>query len=95
MKLAFVLSSTLAACALAATAHADPLVVTPDDTVAKVLAAQNGKVVTVRTGSGEELTGKVKVASGEVVHLTELTGKEFFDAVVATKSITAVIVRTR
>jgi hypothetical protein len=95
MKLAFFLSTTLAACTLAAIASADPLGVGSDATIEKILTAQQGKVVTLKIAGSEELTGKVKIATPEVVHLSELSGKEFFDAAVSTKSITAVIVRTR
>jgi hypothetical protein len=76
-------------------AAADPLTVGHDDTMEKILAGQMGKKVTLRTGNNEELTGTVKTVTPQVVHLGELTGKEFFDAVVATKSITAVIVRVK
>ena len=75
--------------------NADPLTVGPDDTIEKILTAQKGKKVTLKLGNNEELTGTVKVVTAQVVHLGELTGKEFFDAAVATKSITAVIVRVK
>jgi hypothetical protein len=90
-----IIVSILAVVALACPAFADPLSLGADATIEKLLTSHAGKVVTVKTGCSEELTGKVKTASAEVVHLTELTGKEYFDAVVATDSISAVIIRTR
>lgn len=91
---AFVSTAVLLAF-VAATASAEPLSVGADATMEKILAAQVGKSVTVRTGGSEELTGKVKSVSSELLHLSELSGKEFFDAVVATDSITSVVIRTR
>lgn len=80
---------------LAATAPADLLSVNATDTVATVLTAQAGKRVSVKLRSGEELTGTVGTVGDTVVHLRELTGREFFDATVALEAIDAVVVRTR
>ncbi|TCO83744.1 hypothetical protein EV699_101128 [Plasticicumulans lactativorans] len=81
--------------ALAAPATAAPLAVGPDDTVQSVLGAQQGKRVTVRLTSGEELTGTVQSVGTQVVHLRQLAGKDFYDAAVALPAIIAVIVLTR
>ena len=51
--------------------------------------------MTLRLVSGDELTGTVRLVSPQLVQLGELASREFYDAAVATKSITAVIVRTR
>jgi hydroxyethylthiazole kinase-like sugar kinase family protein len=88
-------AALLATAVLAASAGAEPLAVGADATIEKIQAAQVGKSVTVRTGCSEELTGKVKSVSSEVLHLAELSGKEFFDAVIATDDITSVVIRTR
>ncbi len=95
MKLFPACFAVVLASSLAAPAFADPLTVGADATIEKVLAGQIGKSVTVRTGCDPEITGKLKSVSSSVVHLTELSGKEFFDAVVETDSITSVVVRTR
>ncbi|KAB2931478.1 MAG: hypothetical protein F9K25_07855 [Candidatus Contendobacter sp.] len=76
-------------------AMAEPLVLGQDDTVEKVLTAQKGRKVTIRLGSGEDLSGTVQEVNGSLVRLSELSGKEFYDAVIATKSIAAVIIRAR
>jgi hydroxyethylthiazole kinase-like sugar kinase family protein len=91
----FVAFAALFGIAAMVTAAAAELTVGADATIEKLLAAQVGKSVTVRTGCSEEITGKVKSVSSELVHLSELSGKEFFDAVVATDSITSVVIRTR
>lgn len=74
---------------------AGPLAVGKDDTVSSVLAAQKGRRVTVKLKAGDELTGTVLEANDRLVHLGELAGKEFYDAVVPTDKIGAVIIRTR
>lgn len=95
MKTFVPFSALLATVVLAAPAAAEPLAVGADATIEKILAAQVGKSVTVRTGCSEEMTGKVKSVSSELLHLSELSGKEFFDAVIATEDITSVVIRTR
>ena len=81
--------------ALAAAAPADPLVIDASDGIETLLTKQQGKRVTLRLVSGDELTGTVRLVSPQLVQLGELASREFYDAAVATKSITAVIVRTR
>lgn len=64
-------------------------------TVESLIAAQKGKRITVRTRSGQELTGVVREVTPRFVHLGGLASREFFDAVVALESVEAVIVRTK
>lgn len=66
------------------------------DTLAAVLERLEGKAVRVRlAGSGEELSGKLTVVGKDLVQLSELSGREFFDAVVRIDQIAAVVVQTR
>lgn len=65
------------------------------DTVKSVLERHPGKTVTVRLHGGEELSGKVTKVGDEVVHLAELTGRDFYDAIVPLDHIDAVILRAR
>jgi hypothetical protein len=95
MKTSAMLATLFVSAAFATVAAAEPLTVGADATIEKLLTSQIGKSVTVRTGGAEEITGKVKSVSSELVHLSELSGKEFFDAVVTTDSITSVVIRTR
>ena len=85
----------LAAALCLPAAGAQTLTVGADDTVEKVLAAQKGKRVTVKLGPGDELTGIVKLVTPQVVHLGEIAGRELFDAVVDTRRVVAVLVRTK
>lgn len=64
-------------------------------TVEAALAAQQGKRVTLRLESGEELTGVLAEVGDKAVRLAELSGKEFFDAVVRVEDISAVIYRAK
>ena len=93
-----ILDSLLLVAAIASTtlpAAAADLTINAGDTVETVLAAQKGKKVTVRTRSGQEMTGSVKTVTNRVVQLSTLAGKEFFDAVVPLDAIEAVLVRTK
>ena len=68
-------------------------------TVASTLTANVGKAVTLRLGAGEELTGVVRAVNltgaDKAVVLGQLSGREYFDAVIAIGAVQAVIVRSR
>jgi len=74
---------------------ADVLAIKPGVTIQKLLEERKGKRVTLRLQGGEELTGKVRTVTGELVQLGELSGREYFDAVVEVSRISAVIVRVK
>ena len=84
-----------AALVFAAGAFAADLDVKPGDSVESVLAAQKGKRVTLKTRSGQEITGTVKMVSPKLVQVSQVAGKEFFDAVVPLEAVEAVLVRTK
>lgn len=65
------------------------------DTVESVLKAQNGKRVTLKLRSNQELTGIVRTSSARLVQLGAVSGREFFDAVVPLEAIEAVLIRTK
>jgi hypothetical protein len=65
------------------------------DTLKSVLERQAGKRVTLALATSPELTGVVAKVGGSVVHLSEIQGREFFDAVIALDRISAVLVRVR
>ena len=66
-----------------------------NDTMRAVLEREAGKAVEVRLKSGEKLAGKVEKVGDKLVYLAQLSGAEFYDAVVDLDSVTAVVVRTR
>lgn len=65
------------------------------DTVQSVLQAQKGKRVTLRLAGGQELTGVLREATPKLAVLAQLTGREFFDAVIPLEKVEAVLVRTK
>lgn len=80
---------------LCGSVHAGELNISGGDSVARVLALQKGKTVTVQLNSGQELTGQVRNVTEDLAQLTALTGREYFDAVVVIDEVAAVIVRTK
>ena len=88
---------TVAACLPGPLAHAQDtkLEVRSTDTVKSVLERQVGKRVSLVLTTGPELGGVVTAVGDHSVHLSELSGREFFDAVVSLDRISAVVVRAR
>ncbi|MDD3762783.1 MAG: hypothetical protein PHP86_05800 [Nevskiales bacterium] len=58
-----------------------------------VLVAQKGHRATLHLDAGQELTGVVDGVDKDFVRLTELSGRDYFDAIVRIDSIDAVILR--
>ncbi|MGQ0587510.1 MAG: hypothetical protein ACT4PK_09960 [Gammaproteobacteria bacterium] len=85
--LGVVAGAVLLACAGAAVAQSAP-------SIEATLSANAGKRVTLRLKDGDELTGILAGTSPVTVKLVELSGKEFYEAVVRIDEIGAVIVRT-
>jgi len=54
----------------------------PGDTVHIILEKNLGGMVELRMQSGEKLGGKVEKIGDKMVHLSQLTGAEFYDAAV-------------
>lgn len=79
----------------AQTSRADAVSLSADDDIESVLAAHTGKYVTVVLESGKEFTGKVGSVYEDAMHLMELSGKEFYDAVIDTDDVAAVVIRVR
>ena len=67
----------------------------PDDNVKTLLQRQVGKTVELRMRSGEKISGKLERVGDTMVHLTQLTGAEFYEAAVAMDGINAVDMRAK
>ncbi|MGC2625250.1 MAG: hypothetical protein WA269_00310 [Candidatus Udaeobacter sp.] len=65
----------------------------PNATVVSLLQGSAGKSVELHLRSGEKMGGKIAQVTDNIVHLSNLTGAEYFDAFVDVKDISAVIVR--
>ena len=66
-----------------------------DDSIKIILSRQVGQLVELRLGSGDKIGGKVEKVGANLVHLSQITGAEFFEAVVDLESVSAVVVRTK
>jgi hypothetical protein len=67
----------------------------PGDAVRAVIERNAGQVLELRLKSGEKIGGKVEKVGEKMVHLSQLSGAEFFDAVVALDDVSAVVIRTK
>jgi hypothetical protein len=65
------------------------------DTILGILQKNVGQTVELRMNSGEKIAGKVEKVGDKLVHLSALTGAEFYDAAVDTADISAVVIRTK
>ncbi|MES2935442.1 MAG: hypothetical protein V4805_18370 [Pseudomonadota bacterium] len=77
------------------TVQAEVLPIKAGDTMQKQVALYQGKRITVRLQSGEEISGIVRNATPELLHLTEISGKELFDAIIDINKINAIMVRAK
>ncbi len=95
MKLFVILCAIVLQIGATTLVFAEPPVVRSGDTVLSILEASLDQQVTVRLDCGEELTGKVKFISRQMLQLKELRGREFFDAFIEVSRIEAVIMPTK
>ena len=65
------------------------------DSIVAVLKANADQVVEVHLKSGEKIGGKVAKVGSKIVHLSQVTGMELFDADVEIADISAVVARTK
>ncbi|MFZ1219159.1 MAG: hypothetical protein WAO00_07690 [Chthoniobacterales bacterium] len=65
------------------------------DTILGILQKNVGQVVELRMKSGEKIAGKIEKVGDKLVHLSQLTGAEFFDAAVDAADVAAVVVRAK
>jgi hypothetical protein len=65
------------------------------DTMASVLQRCAGQTVELRMKSGEKIGGKIDKTTDKLAYLSQVTGAEYFDAVVDMSDVAAVIVRAK
>lgn len=61
----------------------------------EILARYEGKRVAIRLDAGEEMEGIVTSVGDHLVHISKLSKRDFYDAVVRIDKINAVIIRVR
>jgi hypothetical protein len=59
------------------------------------LKAKVGAKVSLQLIGGQEVSGKIVEVGEQAVHLAELTGKEFYDALIRLDHISALVLRVR
>lgn len=64
-------------------------------TIGTTLVELEGKRVSLNLKSGLELTGTVKKVTQHLVHISKLSGKDFYDSIVRINSINAITLRAR
>ncbi len=67
----------------------------PAATMKALLADSIGKRVVLRLESSEEMEGTVTMVGDNLVHISKLSRRDFFDAFVSIDRISAVIIRVR
>lgn len=87
------LVTIIASVACASSFAQDKTALQSNASVAGILQGSTGKSVELHLRSGEKMGGKVAQVTDSVVHLSNLTGAEYFDAFVDLKDVSAVVVR--
>lgn len=72
-----------------------PFELNPQFGIKEILQAKVGARVTVRTDSGEAIEGTVTKVGDQLLHLSRITGKDFYDAIIRVDRITSVIMKVR
>ena len=63
--------------------------------IKEILTSYEGKRVAIRLDGGEELEGIVTTVGDQLVHVSKLSKRDFYDAVIRIDKINAVIFRAR
>jgi hypothetical protein len=64
--------------------------------MASALKRLEGRAVKIRlAGQGEEISGKLQKVGKDLVHVSDLAGREFYDAIIRIDQISAVVAQSR
>ncbi|MCP5169472.1 MAG: hypothetical protein H6999_06905 [Hahellaceae bacterium] len=74
---------------------AEALSMSETETVTTLLVTRKGTAVTLKLSSGQEISGKVKAVNKNLVHIANISGKEYFDGFIPLSKIEAVEIRNR
>jgi hypothetical protein len=61
----------------------------------EILITKIGSRVAVRTDAGETLEGTIVKVGDHLLHLSKISGKDFYDAVIRIDRITSIVMRVR
>jgi len=92
-RYSFLVGIILAAVTCASSLAQDKATLQANATVAGILQGSTGKAVELHLTSGEKMGGKVAQVTDSIVHLSNLTGAEYFDVFIDMKDVSAVVVR--
>ena len=83
--------------ALTISAYAEEvkLDISKPEAIKTALQAFSGKSVTISTENNDSITGIVEEVGADVVKLKELSGKEFYSAIIKLNSINSVVYRSK
>jgi hypothetical protein len=70
-----------------------PLGFQSSDSIGSVLKRQVGQRVELRLKSGEKIGGKVESIGEKLIHLSAITGMEYYEAAIVVDDVSAVLVR--
>ena len=65
------------------------------DTIISILQKNVGQNIELHLRSGEKIAGKVDKVGNTLIHLSQLTGMELFEADVNIADVSAVVARTK
>jgi hypothetical protein len=71
------------------------LSVSEEEAIKDGLKALTGKAVTLQLSSGQDVSGTIEEVGPEVVRIGQLSGKEFYSALVSIEEISALIYRAK
>lgn len=91
----FILALSLAAILVPSAFAQGKLEVKADDNMRAILSKQVGQSVDLRLKSGEKLSGKLASAGVHLLHVSQLDGAEYYDAVVNIDDVSAIVIRTK
>ena len=63
--------------------------------IKQILSSFSGQRVLLKTDAGEAIEGYVTSVGENVVHISKLSGKDFYDAVVVIDRISSIVFRAR
>ena len=67
----------------------------PTDNLRGILQARVGEQLYIQTRNGSEINGKLEAVGEQVIQVSRIAGRDFYDAVVRIDAVETVIVKVR
>jgi small nuclear ribonucleoprotein (snRNP)-like protein len=65
------------------------------DSIRSILEKQLDKTVTITLANGKEYTGRLISVGDQLLHIDNLRGMEYFDAIVTLETVQSIVLRTK